>query len=186
MNRVLFHAGWAYVAGAGILPAMVTESELQREWVPFAWAALGLIGLLAKLTVPVQDVIGAVATFIAGSIANTYGSKATVPIALTIVTFYASEFLVRERYSRLLYSILGTTLLTLLLFREAEGRLLQWLSESKGPHWVAGMYASERVPPPLSGWFCFCFVSATPSSTTCGNSTRLAAFCRSSASACCC
>jgi uncharacterized membrane protein len=146
VNRFLFRRGWAYVAGAGILLAMVTESELAREWVPFAWAALGLIGLVAKLTVPVQHMIGALATFTAGSIANTYGSKATLPVALTVFTFYASEFLVRERYSRLLYSILGTSLLTLLLFREAEGRPLTVALGIEGAALlVAGMYASERV-----------------------------------------
>ena len=143
-NRMLFGGGWAYTAGAGIVLAMVAEAELPREWVPFAWAAMVLVAIAARI--PIQPLIGAGATFIAGAIANTYGSEATLPVILTVAAFYAGEFISQEKYGRVWYSVLGSALLTLLLFREAEGRPLTVALGIEGAALlIAGMFTSERV-----------------------------------------
>jgi hypothetical protein len=144
VNRFLFGSGWAYIAGAGIVLSMVAEAELPRAWYPFAWAAMVLIAIAARI--PLQPMIGAIATFIAAAIANTYGSEATLPVILTVAAFYTGQFISHERYSRPLYSLLGTALLTLLLFREAEGRPLTVALGIQGAALlIAGMWASERV-----------------------------------------
>jgi uncharacterized membrane protein len=143
-NRMLFGSGWAYTAGAGVVLAMVAEAELPREWFPFAWAAMVLIAIAARI--PIQPLIGAGATFIAGAIANTYGSEATLPVILTVAAFYGGEFISQEKYSRVWYSVLGSALLTLLLFREAEGRPLTVALGMEGAALlIAGMFTSERV-----------------------------------------
>ena len=156
-NRL--RGGWAYSAGAGILLAMVTGAEARREWVPFAWAAIGLAALFIALRRELADVhwqhpIWMTVTFIAGAIATTYGSRAILSVSLTVSVFYACELLLRnrpshdaiERLSGPLYSVLGTTLLTILLFHEVQGRLLTVALGIEGAGLlVAGMALSERV-----------------------------------------
>jgi hypothetical protein len=156
-NRL--RGGWAYTSGAGILLAMVTGAEASREWVPFAWAAIGLAALFIALQrewtdVRVQHPIWMTMTFVAGAIATTYGSRATVSIALTVAVFYACELLVKnratdeaiERLAGPLYSALGTILLTILLFHEVQGRLLTVALGMEGAGLlVAGLVLSERV-----------------------------------------
>jgi hypothetical protein len=68
-------------------------------------------------------------------------------VALTVASFYVCEFLARgERYAAPLYSVLGTLLLTLLLFEEVQGRLLTVALGVEGSALlVAGMFAAERV-----------------------------------------
>lgn len=143
-NWLLRRSGWAYVAGAGILVGMVTEAELPAEWVPFAWAAFVLAATLAGIRL--QPAIGGVAAFIAAVTATADGSKAILPIVLTVCVFYACQFATRERLPRPMFSVLGTCLLTILLFREAEGRLLTVALGIQGVALlIAGMFASERV-----------------------------------------
>jgi uncharacterized membrane protein len=151
--------GWAYTAGAGILLAMVTGAELRREWVPFAWASIGLVALFVALRrnwtdVRLQHPIWMSITFVAGAIATTYGSRAVLPIALTVVVFYLCELLLKhaaaweglERFAGPFNSVLGTILLTILLFQEVQGRLLTVALGIEGAGLlVAGMIVSERV-----------------------------------------
>ena len=69
---------------------------------------------------------------VAGAIATTYGSRAVLPVALTVLLFYVCELLFKNytapdrlaRIAVLLNSVLGTSLLTILLFHEVQGRLL--------------------------------------------------------------
>jgi uncharacterized membrane protein len=156
-NRL--RGGWAYTSGAGILLAMVTGAEAQREWVPFAWAAIGFAALFLALQrqwadVRAQHPIWMTMTFVAGAVATTYGSRATVSIALTVAVFYACELLLKSRpaaerielFAGPLYSALGTILLTMLLFHEVQGRLLTVALGIEGAGLlVAGMAFSERV-----------------------------------------
>ena len=144
--------------GAGILLAMVTGAEARREWVPFAWAAIGLAALFIALRRELADVrwqhpIWMTVTFIAGAIATTYGSRAILSVSLTVSVFYACELLLRncpshdaiERLSGPLYSVLGTTLLTILLFHEVQAGCLRLHSEFSTPGywWPAWLYPSE-------------------------------------------
>ncbi|HYP07381.1 MAG TPA: DUF2339 domain-containing protein, partial [Bryobacteraceae bacterium] len=111
--------GWAYAAGAGILIAMLVNAEAPREWVPAILAGFGLIALALAVTrnhndIRLQHLPWAVGLFFIGWIALDYGPPAMVSVALTVASFYASQFLTRQRrYAPNLYSALGTLLLTL-------------------------------------------------------------------------
>jgi uncharacterized membrane protein len=150
---------WAYSAGAGILLAIATGAEIRREWVPFVWAAIGLLAIFIALRRNWTDVrwqhpIWMSMTFVAGAIATTYGSRAILPVSFTVVMFYACELLFKnrpaphalERLAAPLNSVLGTTLLTLLLFHEVQGRLLTVVLGIEGAGLlVSGIVLSERV-----------------------------------------
>jgi hypothetical protein len=147
-----WRGGWAYAACAGILAGMVVNAEAPREWVPFLLAALGTGALALAVRRGYQDIrlqhmVWAVAVFVSAWIALDYGPVASLSVALTVATFYACEFIARrERYAAPFYSVLGTTLLTLLLFEEVQGRLLTVALGVEGSALlVAGMFASERV-----------------------------------------
>jgi hypothetical protein len=144
--------GWAYAAGSGVLFAMVIYAEAPREWVPFFLAVFGAAALALAIhrgykDIRLQHMVWAVAVFLSGWIALDYEPAATLSVALTIATFYICEFLARQdRYAAPLYSVLGTTLLTLLLFEQVQGRLLTVALGVQGSlSLVAGMFASERV-----------------------------------------
>jgi hypothetical protein len=147
-----WRGGWAYAAGAGILAGMVVNAEAPREWAPFFLAVLGMAALALAIQrgyrdIQLQHMVWAAAVFLSGWIALDSGPAATLSVALTIATFYACEFIARgDRYAGPLYSVLGTTLLTLLLFEEVQGRLLTVALGVQGSALlVAGMFASERV-----------------------------------------
>ena len=147
-----WRGGWAYAAGAGILAGMVVNAEAPREWAPFLLAMLGVGALVLAVRRDLEDIrlqhmIWALGVFVMAWIALDYGPAASIPVALTVATFYACEFLARgHRYTPPLYSVLGTTLLTLLLFEEVQGRLLTVALGVEGTALlVAGMFASERV-----------------------------------------
>ena len=138
VNRLLFRSGWAYTAGAGVLWAILTAAELPRDWVPLAWSIPIPLGIWAGIAI--QPIIGAFAAFIAAA-----ASLGVLPVILTAAVFYACQFLDRS-FARPVYSIFGTILLTILLFREAEGQLLTVALAAQGAaSLIAGMFTSERV-----------------------------------------
>ena len=151
--------GWAYTTGAGILLAMGAGAEIRREWLCFAWAVIGLVALLIAsprkwIDVLIQHPAWMSMTFVAGAIATTYGSRAVLPVTLTVLLFYVCELLFKNytapdrlaRIAVLLNSVLGTSLLTILLFHEVQGRLLTVALGIEGAGLlVAGIALSERI-----------------------------------------
>lgn len=149
---------WLYTAGAGILLAAVAEAEVPREWLPFVLSSAGALALVAAIVRDWTDVRRlhpalAAAAFLAGVLATGSGARANVPVVLTVACFYANQFLVRWRpgthamagYAGVLYSLLGTGLFTLLLFREVHGWLLTVALGLEGAALlVAGLFATER------------------------------------------
>jgi uncharacterized membrane protein len=145
-NRL--RAGWGYSAGAAVLIGMVTEAELPRDWVTAAWAVLGAAALAWAVRSNLRDVrlqhlLWSVMTFVAATI-----SRNITAVALTSACFYACELLERDdRRRNVYYSVLGTATVTMLLFREVQGRLLTVALGIEGAALlVAGMLiVSERV-----------------------------------------
>ena len=156
-NRL--RGGWAYAAGAGTLLTMVIKAELPRDWVPFALGAIGVVTLWVAVRLEMDDVraqhlFWALLTFMFGCVAVSYPSSSTLPLVLAVVTLYCCEFLVRnepnrgrlERYVAPFYSILGTLLLTILLFDKVQGRLLTVALGVQGAGLLSlGMFSSERI-----------------------------------------
>jgi uncharacterized membrane protein len=154
-NRI--RGGWGYTAGAAVLLAMATGAEFRREWIPFAWGGLGTGALMLALARGMKDLraqhlVWALAVFTAGLIVDGPGS--VLPLALTVLCFYTWQFLVRDKdieqpsvpYAGSAYSLLGTILLTVLLFREVQGRLLTVALGIEGAVLlIAGLVASERI-----------------------------------------
>jgi uncharacterized membrane protein len=92
-----------------------------------------------------------------------YPSSSALALFLTVVTFYCCEFVTRplahargsersgryrwiEQYAAPVYSILGTLLLTILLFDKVQGRLLTVALGVEGAGLLLfGMFTSERI-----------------------------------------
>lgn len=156
-NRL--RGGWGYAAGAGILLTLVVHEEFPRDWAPFVLGLIGLVTLWMSLRLSMKDVRGqhllwAVSTFLFGVSAIDRPFSSALPLALAVFTFYGCEFLARnepagkvwERYAGVVYSVLGTLLLTILLFDKVQGRLLTVALGVEGAGLlVLGMFTSERV-----------------------------------------
>lgn len=128
-NRL--RGGWYYAAGGGVVLAAITAAELPAEWIPLAWAALGLGALYLAERFDLKDArwlhrSWALANLCAGLAAIPQGGKARVPVILTAACFYIWQYLARNDRPLVpgFYSLLGTILLTSELFAEVQGRLL--------------------------------------------------------------
>ena len=145
-NRL--RGGWGYSAGAAVLIGMVTEAELPRDWVTAVWAVLGTVALAWAVRSDLRDIrlqhlLWSVMTFVAATI-----SRNSAAVALTAACFYVCQLLDRgDRRRNVFHSVLGTATVTMLLFREVQGRLLTVALGIEGAALlIAGMLiVSERV-----------------------------------------
>jgi uncharacterized membrane protein len=127
---------------------MVTETEVPRDWVTAVWAVLGAAALAWAVRSDLRDIrlqhlLWSLMTFVAATI-----SRNSTAVALTSACFYLCQLLERDDNRRnVFYSVLGTATVTMLLFREVQGRLLTVALGIEGAALlVAGMLiVSERV-----------------------------------------
>jgi uncharacterized membrane protein len=160
-NRLLSAGGVLYGAAASILIAAVIEAEAEHHWTTAVWAVLSIAVLMPgvywnKIDLRVQAYVGVLATFIRAVVVNLSAAdsmQAMAPVAVTAALFYSAQALVRpasydgkEAYAAPYASVMGTSLLTLLLFDAVQGRLLTVALGFEGAALlVAGFTWRERV-----------------------------------------
>jgi hypothetical protein len=160
-NRLLRKRGPIYSAAASVLLASVIEAEFDRYWASTAWAVLAIIALAIGIYRSQQDLriqayVGVIATFIRAGAVNINAqdtAAATTPVAAVVALFYAGQAMLRrtsysgwEQRAAAFFSIAATSLLTLLLFDAAEGRLLTVaLGFEAAILLAAGFIARERI-----------------------------------------
>lgn len=158
-NRYFLRFSWLYGAAAALLISIVVAEEFALAWVAVIWALLGVLALGARNRfgygdLRIQSCLLAGAAFIRAWIVNLDVESTGLRIgttSLVIAASYASQFLIRESgrietSAKSYFSVSGTSLLTLLLFNEVEGRLLTLAYGVAGACLlIAGFIFGERI-----------------------------------------
>jgi hypothetical protein len=170
-NRFLAGGGWYFSAAASLLVATVVQLEVATHWIAVTWAAMSVAALWLGIRrndsgLRVQSYLLAIAVFVRAFVVNFDAEPSTriLTTVLVVACLYGAQFLLRsqneERPAAHVLSILGTVLLTSLLFVEVQGRLLtvSWGIEGVGLL-ILGFWARERTFR-LSGLVLFLFCIA--------------------------
>jgi hypothetical protein len=160
-----------YLYAPAILSAVLIRFEAGRTLAVVGWAAIGLVWLALGVRwnnsdLRLQSYALAVVTYARSWTTNFYmpesleGATARILIgAVVIASFYAGEFLSPRReawrdetsgpmdlWSRNMFALLATTLLTVLIYREVSGRVLTVACGIEGVLvLIAGFPTRERV-----------------------------------------
>jgi hypothetical protein len=148
LNRRLADRSWYFSAGAAFTFGLVLAVELPRLWVA---PVLALGGLLLTL-IPLRDLVlvGSAAVFAAflRATAVNVTDSAALTGGIAVAAIYTAQLLWKQPPLRIrpALSIMGTLLLTVLIYQEAPGRLFTVLCGIEGAVLLAaGFILTERV-----------------------------------------
>jgi hypothetical protein len=159
LNRLLTKGGWLYALAATIVTSVIFSEELPKPWAAVAWAALGLGTLVIGIRrgqrdLRLQSYLVAAAVLVRVLMVNVDSpvqSTRVLTIGLVVSFWYLSQFVLRstamaERYAKLYFSVLATSLLTVIVFLETSGRLLTVVFGMEGVALLAaGFMVGERI-----------------------------------------
>ncbi len=178
-NRFLTRTGWYFGLGGSTLIATVVLIEVQKNWVAVVWALMtaGALWLGIERRDPGlrwQSYALALAAFIRVCVVN-FNTIQSIRIETTLLVaacLYGCHLLLhvllraggietnREQLAKPLFSVIGTVLITCLIFIEVQGRLLTVACGIEGVALLAiGFVLRERVFR-LSGLSLFLFCIA--------------------------